>query len=733
MKGNFDYTIGSSAKADIRLVHEGISSQHAVFRRRGDRLFIKPLGRESAIFLNGSLVRHSRFQEFTRYDVLRLGNLAVELSSDLFMGRQRLGLRATPLFYYGHNGRLLTNGIEFVAQPGTVTAIMGPSGCGKSILVKLLAGILSPSKGEVFLINKDGTHPSNGRYSGNSVGYVPQGDAMFSELTTRMSLDFRLKLLFPDMRKGVRWRLIEQSAARIGFRGIRRNQFLETAIGSTDSSGAYLSGGERRRANLCHELVSQPLVLILDEPTSGLSSHDADDVMNLLKRLAVEEGMTIITTIHQPGEKAFKTIDQLILLSYGGFVAYRGEAHNAAERISLKTGLPQSGKTHSEYIVEAHELLAKNPETDDSLPHPTQNHQVAEENLIKERRFRNIAHLARHLFTWSSQFFRLLSRQLILMAKDKGSIGFSLLQVPILFLLVFITYHGSDSDYADADHLVRMQHVYERLEKEQPGSRTNMIQRAYWISQRKEAVISVGHARHKASFAYLVTLIAIWFGLLSSCCDIVVNREVIAREFRSGVSLLHTILSQFVGNSILALTQAFAVASLALWSLSEISMVQPFFLFKAVFLATTTAVAIGLLISSLGNSARAALALVPVCLIPQILLGGLFRPLAGNSHIYTFLANLNPQRWAFNIALKNSQFAESGIIEPEVGVLQIGPSYGNYSTVKDLLNFTETGVLDLYFPINRSMNMITPAGALLSIAAFSLLCSYLITLYSFRK
>lgn len=89
-----------------------------------------------------------------------------------------------------------------------------------------------------------------------------------------------------------------------------------------------VSGGERKRVSVGHELLIDPSVLILDEPTSGLDSTTAMHLMSTLRALA-SGGRTIITTIHQPSSRLYQQLDNLILMS-DGHVMYSGRAQEAA-------------------------------------------------------------------------------------------------------------------------------------------------------------------------------------------------------------------------------------------------------------------------------------------------------------------------------------------------------------------------------------------------------------------
>ena len=84
-----------------------------------------------------------------------------------------------------------------------------------------------------------------------------------------------------------------------------------------------LSGGERKRASIGYELITNPSLLLLDEPTSGLDSKTAIEIMKVLKAEA-KRGMTIVSTIHQPSSDLFHLFDRVIILSEG-YTIYNGK------------------------------------------------------------------------------------------------------------------------------------------------------------------------------------------------------------------------------------------------------------------------------------------------------------------------------------------------------------------------------------------------------------------------
>ena len=104
------------------------------------------------------------------------------------------------------------------------------------------------------------------------------------------------------------------------------NKVRGTLVGGQMRRG--VSGGERKRVSVAHELLIDPSVLILDEPTSGLDSTTAMNLINALRDLA-QGGRTLITTIHQPSSRLYQQLDELILMS-DGHVMYSGRGSQAA-------------------------------------------------------------------------------------------------------------------------------------------------------------------------------------------------------------------------------------------------------------------------------------------------------------------------------------------------------------------------------------------------------------------
>jgi len=134
-------------------------------------------------------------------------------------------------------------------------------------------------------------------------GYVHQEDLLFAGLTVEQTLRFTgaFKLQLPHEE---RERRVEEVISCLNLAKCRRSQ-----VGGGWKRG--ISGGEKRRASIGNELITNPSLLLLDEPTSGLDAATAEELILTLKNLA-RQGRTIITTIHQPSSQVFFSFDKVL-------------------------------------------------------------------------------------------------------------------------------------------------------------------------------------------------------------------------------------------------------------------------------------------------------------------------------------------------------------------------------------------------------------------------------------
>ena len=265
----------------------------------------------------------------------------------LDFGLMGITIKTTELLLRNRRREPLCDGLYLQATPGTMTAIIGPSGCGKSVLLSLLTGYQRPTQGSLFF----GDHElwSNYGHVRDIIGYVPQAEVMIPELLVAESLDYRLRFRFRDSSPAERLQQIRKTCTMLGLDKL--DELLAKRVGSSESRGEFPSGGERRRINIAHELLSQPGVLFMDEPTSGLSSSESDTLIKHMQMFALERDIAVIMTIHSPSQYTFECFHNVMVLGMGGVLAYYGSREKAADYFHTTTPVAYDRENPAEYIL----------------------------------------------------------------------------------------------------------------------------------------------------------------------------------------------------------------------------------------------------------------------------------------------------------------------------------------------------------------------------------------------
>ncbi len=203
---------------------------------------------------------------------------------------------------------------SFESKSGQLVGIMGVSGSGKSTFGYVISGMAQPHEGNVYINNID-IYKDSEAVKG-LIGYVSQDDILFEDLTVYDNLYYNALMSFDNLPKVAIEDKIESILHTLGLYEIRNIK-----VGSPLNK--KISGGQRKRLNIAIELIREPAILILDEPTSGLSSHDSQNIIELLKDLTIR-GKLIFVVIHQPSSDIFKMFDKLLILDTGGYLIYNG-------------------------------------------------------------------------------------------------------------------------------------------------------------------------------------------------------------------------------------------------------------------------------------------------------------------------------------------------------------------------------------------------------------------------
>lgn len=245
----------------------------------------------------------------------------------------KLVFEARDLAYRFPSGKVGLHGVNLREQGGCMIGLMGASGSGKSTLLNVLNGNLVPSKGSVTINGVDIHRKGKGgaKTIEGVIGYVSQDDLLVEELTVYENLFFNAKLCFADKSDNELEVLVMKLLTSLGLAETR-----DIPVGSPLNK--KISGGQRKRLNIALELIREPQVLFVDEPTSGLSSRDSENIMDLLKELALR-GKLVFVVIHQPSSDIFKMFDQLFILDVGGWPIYYGNPVEAVSYFKREAGM----------------------------------------------------------------------------------------------------------------------------------------------------------------------------------------------------------------------------------------------------------------------------------------------------------------------------------------------------------------------------------------------------------
>jgi branched-chain amino acid transport system ATP-binding protein len=222
---------------------------------------------------------------------------------------------ATEDIVAGYGGAPVLHGISVLAAAGTITAVLGANGAGKTTLLRTIGGIVRPSAGRVLLgeLNLARRLPEDVARAG--VAHVPEGQGVITELTVEENL--RLGALLQP--RGVRAAALADAYQRFGVLADRRRRAAGT-----------LSGGERQILVIARALMAAPKVLLLDEPSLGLAPKIVAQVMELVRKLRDERGLTVLL-VEQNARSALGIADKGIVLNLGKVVAEADASALAAD------------------------------------------------------------------------------------------------------------------------------------------------------------------------------------------------------------------------------------------------------------------------------------------------------------------------------------------------------------------------------------------------------------------
>ncbi|TCT19624.1 ABC-2 type transport system ATP-binding protein [Melghiribacillus thermohalophilus] len=196
------------------------------------------------------------------------------------------------------------DGVNLFIEKGEIIGLLGPNGAGKSTTISMLSTLIQPSSGDVRYLNESMLkHPQKLR---EHLGVVPQEIALYSDLTARENLEFFGKLY--KMNKRELTKRMEEVFQIVGLENKQRELVK------------HFSGGMKRRLNIGAALLHQPSIMFMDEPTVGIDPQSRSYILDTVKQLNREHGMTIVYTSHYMEEVEY-LCDRIYIMDQGKIIA----------------------------------------------------------------------------------------------------------------------------------------------------------------------------------------------------------------------------------------------------------------------------------------------------------------------------------------------------------------------------------------------------------------------------
>jgi ABC-type multidrug transport system ATPase subunit len=626
---------GELNHAGPRIISKNLTGLITILRLADiETYFIKYLG-ITTLYLNSQPLKSRKVDVFPTGSTIRGNKIEPIYYSDVvgkFLFEEtgtEISFIAEHIFYHFKSGRAGLQNVTVSEKGGKLIGLMGASGSGKSTLLNVLNGTEKPSSGRV-LINGIDIHEHPEEVEG-IIGFIPQDDLLMEDLTVFENLYFAARLCFGHHSKEQITGRVERVLVNLGLsetRNLKVGSPLEKTI----------SGGQRKRLNIGLELLREPAILFVDEPTSGLSSRDSENIMDLLKELALR-GKMIFTVIHQPSSDIFKMFDTLIILDVGGFQIYYG---NAVESVNYFQEIvnaaakspgacPECGNINPEQVFNIIETRLVNEFgrfTNSRKVSPGQWYQYFKQKIriAKIEEVKDPLPVTQKIPNWLKQLSVFITRDVLSKAANHQYmvVNFSLSPVLALFMSYFVKY-------------------YDVIGVDNP---------TYTFYSNYNIPV----------YFFMSVVVALFVGLIVSAEEIFRDRKILKRE-----RFLQLSRSSYLLSKVIILFTLSAIQTLTFIVVGNLVLEIPLSELRywwIIFSCSCFANLLGLNISSAFDSAVTIYILIPVLVIPQLLLSGVvisfdrFNPEVGKPNGIPMLGELMTSRWAFE-AFMVTQFKDN--------------------------------------------------------------------------
>lgn len=562
-------TIGRDRGCSIVLPHVSVSQQHARIVREPDGAYLYDNGSANGVFINGLRIQGKALLH--EKDVITITNTkliytAAFISYCFFRGGISVDTSSVVIERGKPGKKFITcNKVNLNIQPGELVAIIGGSGAGKSTLLNAMCGYLKPASGQVFINGID--LYENFASLQKLVGYVPQSDIVYDNLSLYDMLLYTAQMRLPaDISQQEREAAINRAIATVELEHKR------------DSLIKALSGGQRKRASIAVELLSDPNLLFLDEPASGLDPGTERNLMHSLREMA-NNGKTVILVTHSTLQ--LQLCDKVVFMGMGGNLCFCGPLDDALRFFQVDN------------VVDVYNMITKDAQYWSAEFAKT----VAPVGALRKQ-----AQPPQQAVTEVGRQKRILrARYTKLILNDKQRLWLLLLQAPLLAVLIALVANGKQ---------------FQTLGGTKP-------------------------------LMFALSCSSFWIGILNAIQEICKERNILKREYMTGLSLRAYISSKAIVLGMMCLVQTAmltAVFSVLVGSPEE-GVLLPGFLEMLVtnFLTAFSAAATGLFVSAMFDNADKAMTVAPILLMPQMLFSGIIFKLSGATEYISWLTGC---RWS---------------------------------------------------------------------------------------
>lgn len=567
--GKQTITIGREARNAIVLPHVSVSKCHAVIQWENGRYFITDNDSANGVFVNGNRIMGKTLLH--EKDVITITNsklifTAAAISYCYYKSGISVDTASVVVERGKGNKKFVTcNHVSLNIKPGELVAIIGGSGAGKSTLLNCMCGYLRPASGEVYINGID--LYQNFDCLRNLVGYVPQSDIVYDNLTLGDMLLYTAKMRLPkDISEAERDAAIDKAIAMVELTE-KKDSFIKA-----------FSGGQRKRASIAVELLSDPNLLFLDEPASGLDPGTERNLMESLRTMA-DNGKTVILVTHSTLQ--LKMCDKVVFMGSGGNLCFCGSYDEALKFFNVDD------------VVDVYNMITRGVKYWSAQYAKTCPPAGPSKRMVQPPQKPSIDH--------GHQLKVLCSRYIKLVFNDRQRLWLLLLQAPLLGFLISLVANGDQYETQSATK----------------------------------------------SLLFALSCSAFWIGILNAIQEICKERNILKREYMTGLSLGSYVMSKVLVLGLMCLIQSIMVTGVfaVTVGLPEEGLMLPAFIEMLItmFLSSVAAACMGLFVSSLFSNADRAMTVAPILLMPQILFSGIIFELNGASELVSYLT---VSRWS---------------------------------------------------------------------------------------